>query len=100
MPSGVGINGSQGGMVLIAVGGTGRWWVQLSVCMVASSGVAVSGTLRAGIAVDGSCTLRDAAGLGIASLLTRALGGCSLSGQAGVGGRRGASEGWLGLLMP
>jgi len=90
----------QGGVVLIAVGGAGRCWVRLSVCTVASSGVAIPGTLRAGIAVDGSCTLRDAAGLGSASLLTRALGGCALSGRAGVGGRRGASEGWLGLLMP
>lgn len=59
--------------MLIAVGGTGRWQVRLSVRMVAFSGVAILGTLRAGIAVDGSCTLRDAAGLGIANLLTGAL---------------------------
>ncbi len=86
--------------MLIVVGRTGRWWVWLSVCMVASSGVAISGTLKAGIAVDGSCTLRDAAGLGIANLWTGALGGCALRGRTGIGGRRGASEGWLGLLVP
>jgi len=90
----------RGGVVLIAVGGTGRWQVRLSVRMVAFSGVAISGTLRAGVAVDGSCTLRDAAGLGIANLLTGALWGCALSGRAGIGGKRGASEGWLGLLVP
>ncbi len=74
--------------------------VHLSVRTVASLGVAASGTLRAGAKVDGACTLRDAAGLGSANLLTGAPGGCALSGRAGVEGRRGASEGWLGLLVP
>ncbi len=68
--------------------------------MVASLGMASAGTLRAGVEVDGACTLRDAAGVGGVSLLIGALGGGILTGMAGVGGRRGASDGWLGLLMP
>ncbi len=87
-------------MVLTVVGRNGTCRERLSVRMVASSGVDASGTLRAGAAVDGACTLRDASGLGIANLLTGAPGGCALSGRAGVGGRRGASEGWLGLFVP
>jgi len=67
---------------------------------VASSGVASAGTLRAGAEVDGACTLRDAAGLGRVSLLLGAPGGGILTGMAGVGGSRGASDGWLGLLVP
>ncbi len=86
--------------MLTVVGGTGTCWERLSVRTVASSGVATSGTLRTGAAVEGACTLRDVAGLGGASFLTGAPGGCALSGRSGVGGMRGASEGWLGLLVP
>jgi len=87
-------------VVMTAVGGDGMCWEQLSVSTVASLGVAALGTLRAGTMVDGAGTLRDAAGLGIADLVTGVPGGCALSGRAGVEGRRGASEGWLGLLVP
>jgi len=62
--------------------------------------VSSAGTLRAGAKVDGACTLRDEAGLGGVSLLIGAPGGGILTGMAGVGGMRGASDGWLGLLMP
>ncbi len=86
--------------MLTAVGGTGTCWERLSVRTVASSGAATSGTLRAGAAVEGVCTLRDVAGLGGASLLTGAPGGCALNGRSSVGGMRGASDGWLGLLVP
>jgi len=85
---------------MTAVGGDGMCWEQLSVSTVASLGVAALGTLRAGTMVDGACTLGDASGLGGAILLTGAPGGCVLSGRADVVGKRSASEGWLGLLVP
>ncbi len=80
--------------------GTDTCRERLSVRMVVSLGVASVGTLRAGTEVDGSCTLRDAAGCCGVWLLESAPGGVILMGMAGVGGSKGASDGWLGLLMP
>ncbi len=66
---------------------------------VTSLGVASAGTLRAGTKENGACTLRDAAGLGRVGLLLGAPEGGILTEMAGIGGSRGASDSWLGLLV-